>query len=188
MKKYFLFFSIATSLVTSLTAQSIGIGTTSPHNSSILELNSTSQGILIPRMTEIQRTTILSPAQGLLVYQSNNDTGFYFFQGTQWRSLNNSGTRFIYAFRKQPSDELWTAKLDGTDARQIPISIPLDEKLNMGPDQAPSISPDGKLILFLTRNITTGNYKVYRSNIDGSNTIKIIDYPNGVDLMLGNIF
>ncbi len=63
--------------LTIVEAQSIGIGTFTPHPSAILDISSTKQGILIPRMTETQKNAIPSPPAGLLLY---NTTGFNRFQ------------------------------------------------------------------------------------------------------------
>ncbi|MGB1728825.1 MAG: cell wall anchor protein, partial [Crocinitomicaceae bacterium] len=49
-----------------------------PDGSAILDLKSTTKGILIPRMTESQRTLISNVATGLLVYQTDGTSGFYF--------------------------------------------------------------------------------------------------------------
>lgn len=65
----------------------VGINTTSPDASSALDISSTDKGILIPRMTEIQRTAIVLPATGLLVYQTNGEEGFWYYNGTSWTSL-----------------------------------------------------------------------------------------------------
>ncbi|HAE12991.1 MAG: hypothetical protein H6548_02130 [Chitinophagales bacterium] len=70
---------------------SVGIGTLSPSGSSALEIQSTDQGILIPRMTKAQRDAIASPATGLLIYQSNSQPGFYYFNGSMWVSLLAKG-------------------------------------------------------------------------------------------------
>ena len=66
---------------------SIGMGTTSPNTSAVLDLTSTTKGILIPRMTAAQRTAIATPATGLLVYQTNAPAGFYYYDGTAWLLL-----------------------------------------------------------------------------------------------------
>lgn len=58
-----------------------------PDPSSILELRSTSQGILIPRMTAAQRLSIASPAQALMVFQTDDQIGFYFHNGTSWDTI-----------------------------------------------------------------------------------------------------
>jgi len=48
----------------------VGIGTTSPDESAILELNSDSKGFLMPRMTTSQRSTINNPSDGLLIFNT----------------------------------------------------------------------------------------------------------------------
>lgn len=76
---------------TQLQAQ-VGIGTSTPHNSAQLEVTSIDKGLLIPRMTASQRTAIVSPATGLLIYQTDNPAGFYFHNGTAWVQLGiNNG-------------------------------------------------------------------------------------------------
>ncbi len=53
-------------------AQSVGIGTVTPHPSAQLEIFSTSQGLLIPRMTTAQRNAIVNPAHSLLIFNMDN--------------------------------------------------------------------------------------------------------------------
>ncbi|WP_435356786.1 hypothetical protein [Emticicia sp. SJ17W-69] len=67
--------------------ENVGIGTTKPDISAILDLTSNSKGLLIPRMTLAQRGNIKSPANGLMVYQTDFFSGFYFFDGTSWKGL-----------------------------------------------------------------------------------------------------
>jgi hypothetical protein len=64
-------------------AQSVGIGTPNPAASSILELNSTNKGFLMPRMTTANRTAIAAPATGLQVFDITTNT-FWHFNGTVW--------------------------------------------------------------------------------------------------------
>jgi hypothetical protein len=70
------------------TAQSVGIGTTAftPDLSAQLEIQSTTKGVLIPRMNTTQMTDIVSPAQGLLVYNSERGQLFYYETGA-WKSV-----------------------------------------------------------------------------------------------------
>jgi len=67
---------------------SVGIGTTTPNSSSLLEIKSTTKGILIPRMTKTQRDAISSPSTGLLIYQTNSTPGFYYYNGTAWNAVS----------------------------------------------------------------------------------------------------
>lgn len=99
MKK--LSFTLSTALLLSIagfsqtntfpTSGSAGIGTISPVSSAILEMTSTSQGMLAPRMTKTQRDAIASPAIGLLIFQTNSQPGFYYYDGSGWTSLISKG-------------------------------------------------------------------------------------------------
>lgn len=87
MKKVLLFFLISFSAF----AQT-GIGTTAPDVSAKLEINSTNKGLLTPRMTASQRAAISSPANGLLVFQTDGVSGFYLNTGSSaspvWSRIN----------------------------------------------------------------------------------------------------
>ena len=58
---------------------SVGIGTTAPLSSATLEVKSSTKGVLIPRMTLVQRSNIPSPALGLLVFQTDGTAGLYIY-------------------------------------------------------------------------------------------------------------
>ena len=75
-------------LFTALSYAQVGINTNTPDASSALEIESTTGGILIPRMTETQRDAIVSPASGLMIYQTDQDFGFYFYNGTGWTKID----------------------------------------------------------------------------------------------------
>lgn len=70
---------------------SAGIGTATPDASSLLEIKSTAKGLLIPRMKKTQRDAIISPATGLLIYQTNSTPGFYYYSGTAWMAVTSTG-------------------------------------------------------------------------------------------------
>jgi hypothetical protein len=53
-----------------ITAQNIGIGTTTPNSSVALEIKSSAKGLLVPVMNPAARNAIAAPANGLLVYDS----------------------------------------------------------------------------------------------------------------------
>lgn len=60
--------------------------------SAMLEIASTTKGLLIPRMTATERTAIGTPAEGLLVYQTDATIGFYFYKGGVWTRLSETST------------------------------------------------------------------------------------------------
>ena len=70
---------------------SAGIGTAAPNTSALLEMVSTSKGLLIPRMTRNQRDAVAAPATGLMIYQTNNTPGFYYYSGTAWTAISSRG-------------------------------------------------------------------------------------------------
>ncbi|MCX6244359.1 MAG: tail fiber domain-containing protein [Bacteroidetes bacterium] len=57
---------------------------TDPDASSMLDVKSTTKGFLAPRMTQAQRTSISSPATGLMVYQTDGSAGLYSYNGSSW--------------------------------------------------------------------------------------------------------
>ena len=70
-------------------AQNVGIGTTAPNASAKLDVNSTTQGFLPPRLTATQRDAIVSPVAGLLVFQTDGTRGIYYYSGLTWVNLTN---------------------------------------------------------------------------------------------------
>jgi hypothetical protein len=95
---------IITLLVTSLIlstgltfAQGVGINAdgSAPDNSAMLDVKSTDKGLLIPRMTAAQRASIINPAAGLMVYQTDTPSGFYYYDGTAWTAVGVSGQHYV---------------------------------------------------------------------------------------------
>jgi hypothetical protein len=95
MKIIYIYISLLFCLIT-VHAQT-GIGTNTPDASAKLEIASTAKGLLIPRMTSVQRTAITNPANGLLVYQTDGVVGFYLNSGTavspSWIRVNTDWTK-----------------------------------------------------------------------------------------------
>ena len=79
---------IALMLFTALGYAQVGINTNNPDASSALEIESTTGGILIPRLTETQRDAISAPATGLMIYQTDQTAGFYFYDGNVWTKID----------------------------------------------------------------------------------------------------
>ena len=72
-----------------LMAQNVGIGTTSPNSSAVLDLSATNKGMLIPRLTTAQRKAIVNPAMGLMAFDTDKGT-VMFFDGSAWRAMSFS--------------------------------------------------------------------------------------------------
>ena len=70
-----------------LNSGSFGIGTTTP--SAKLDIVSTTNGVLLPRMTTTQVNAIPSPGNGLIVYNTTLNT-MCFYNGTEWRQVSNT--------------------------------------------------------------------------------------------------
>jgi len=58
-----------------------------PDSSAMLDVKSTTKGMLIPRMTSTQRLGINSPANGLMIYQTDGVSGFYYYNNTAWQFI-----------------------------------------------------------------------------------------------------
>jgi hypothetical protein len=78
-------------------AQGVGINATgaAADTSALLDLSSTSKGLLPPRMSSVQRSAIVLPATGLVVYQSDGLQGLYWNAGTpaapSWKQVGEAG-------------------------------------------------------------------------------------------------
>jgi len=73
-------------------AQSFSVNTdgSKADTSAVLDIKSSNKGLLIPRLSLAQRDLILHPATGLMVYQTDNTPGFYYYSGTAWLYLQNT--------------------------------------------------------------------------------------------------
>lgn len=88
MKKFAIILMLLISVETFSQNTGISDVTNTPAASAVLDVYSTTKGMLTPRLTQAQRTAIASPATGLLVYQTDAVTGFYFYNGTAWTILS----------------------------------------------------------------------------------------------------
>lgn len=112
-------------LIPFTTQAQVGIGTSTPDSSSILELSSDSLGFLVPRMTLAQRNAISNPSKGLLIYQTNGNQAFYFYTGSSWDCLlpcsESSGTSPI------EWDIGWTPGPDGDTMSTDTMMVATDD-------------------------------------------------------------
>ena len=73
-------------------AQGLSVNATgsAADTSAMLDVSSTSKGMLVPRMTTAQRNAIALPATGLMIYQTDGTAGFYYYTGSAWGVVGGS--------------------------------------------------------------------------------------------------
>ncbi|MDR6764372.1 hypothetical protein J2Y38_004605 [Flavobacterium sp. 2755] len=92
-----------------ITNAQIGIGTVTPNASSILDITSTTQGLLTPRMTTAQRAAITTPADGLIVYDTDLKAFYYYSSGsTSWLVVSSGINPRLNFKRIRSTDNLAT--------------------------------------------------------------------------------
>ena len=62
----------------------VSIGTSNPNAAAIIEIASTTQGVLFPRMTKVQRDAITSPPIGLMLFVTDDNEGLYIYKTSGW--------------------------------------------------------------------------------------------------------
>ncbi len=102
MKPYLLLLYCCLHFEMAFAQNNVGIGTSSPDQSAILDLSSPDKGLLVPRLTTSQRLAIMNPANSLLVFDTNVGCFYYWNQvNVQWINLclagptGNTGTTGI---------------------------------------------------------------------------------------------
>ena len=91
MNKAYLFFTTVLLFAFAYANAQMGIGTHAPDTSALLDLSSSTKGILVPRMTLEKRNSISNPAEGLLIYNTTSK-GFNYFQSGWNDYLSNYKT------------------------------------------------------------------------------------------------
>ena len=75
-------------------SQNVGIGTNTPDSSAALEIKSTSQGFLPPRLTNIQRNAIANPAEGLQIFNTTSAIPEVYSNG-EWRPFGTTNNNYF---------------------------------------------------------------------------------------------
>ena len=119
MKIFILFLIVVSPWI--VNAQNVGIGTNVPHSSAALDIEDTTKGILIPRLTTNQRNAIQSPGEGLMVYQTDSSKGFYFFDGQQWIRVTNKISTDVLSSNSYRSIKIFD--LPGTYSWTVPEGV-----------------------------------------------------------------
>lgn len=98
----------------------VGIGTTSPNNSSILDISSTTKGVLLPRLSSTQRDAITFPEKSLLIYNTTLDQ-FQYNSGssgsTTWSTIKTQSSSASIKYTNTNT----TTNINTTSATKIPL-------------------------------------------------------------------
>ena len=164
---------IAILLFTSSAMAQVAINTSgnNPDASAMLEITSTTKGLLIPKMTTTQRGQISNPATGLLIYQTDGETGFYYNTGTatspNWIQLSST---LITELKDTDSDTKVQVEAS-TDEDKIRFDIGGSEKViidNNGNVGIGTTNPGTKLdvngTIRLTSSSSDGEQIEWRTN------------------------
>lgn len=162
-----------------VTSQNTGISDIAhiPDSSAVLDIYSTSKGILIPRMSEAQRLAIANPSSGLLTYQINGIPGFYYYNGTTWTIINTTsqwdanGNDIYYA---NGGVCIGTATLNSTNPEKLLIDAGNTSSVN-------AIVAKGSIDSYLQLNIqnksagTNASSDIVATANNGSETSNFVD-------------
>ncbi|MBK9465523.1 MAG: fibrobacter succinogenes major paralogous domain-containing protein [Chitinophagaceae bacterium] len=95
-KNYPFLFIFIFLLITNISPRAqVGIGTTTPAASAQLDVNSTTKGLLPPRMTTVQRDLISIPAAGLFIFNLTTNS-LQIYNGTGWVSLTTPSNTAVF--------------------------------------------------------------------------------------------
>lgn len=174
------------------TQAQVGINTTDPDPSSMLDISSTDSGLLIPRMTSAQRDAIASPAEGLLIYDTTLGN-ICIYQNDQWNLLKKARSNYkLITSIADLSDELAAGGnteylLSGDTLYEINGAISVDFPINLNGAYIIGKNTDDDILINETsgqslfvgtggfmRNLTLDGNGNTIFNIDGNNTLGTI--------------
>lgn len=140
-----LFFTVLFLFSALIQAQSVGINATgnSPDASSMLDIVSTTKGLLIPRMTAAQRGAIGSPASGLMVFQTDGTSGYYYYTGSAWTPLFSASTG--WSLTGNIGTTAGTHFVGTTDAQDLVFKTNGTERMRLASTAATTLDVDGAI-------------------------------------------
>jgi uncharacterized protein (TIGR02145 family) len=148
----------------------VGIGTVNPNASAKVEIESTTQGFLYPRMTTVQRNAIANPANGLIIFNLTTGCPNYYYASV-WYEWCGTQTYTAALTTINCVGASTTGTLtSGTAASGVSVSVPYTGG-NVGTYAAQSVSSSG--VLGLTATLAAGSL----SNGNGSLTYVISGTP-----------
>jgi hypothetical protein len=148
----------------------VGIGTVNPNTSAKVDIESTNQGFLLPRMTTTQRNAIASPALGLQIFNINTNC-LNFYTGTSWfETCGSPSSTSILANLNCGGATITSTLTNGTAASGVSVSVPYTGG-NAGVYSAQSVSSTG--VVNVTASLAAGTL----ANGAGSLTYTITGTP-----------
>ena len=179
----FLFAFLGSEKLNAQTGVAVNITGAAPNASAMLDVSSTSKGLLIPRMTDVQRNAIATPANGLVVFVTTDSSFYYYYNAWQriapgsenWNTKGNSGTSAATNFIGTTDNNALISKVNNQTGGQL---IPGSGNLAWGVGSISSITSGNYNTAIgsaaLTNN-TTGNdntsigFTALRNNTTGIN-------------------
>jgi len=120
-----IYLSIITSAILCIQSYAqVGIGTSSPDGSAILDVKSTTKGFLPPRLSNTQRGSIPSPTAGLFIYNTDNNC-IQYYTGSDWydpcckMAVDDGIDGFSYLLRLDPSEDSVLIALNTTNGTSL---------------------------------------------------------------------
>ncbi|MEO6406042.1 MAG: tail fiber domain-containing protein [Ferruginibacter sp.] len=166
MKHFIFFFLFGIAKMNLKAQQSVAINNSNntPNASAMLDVSSTTKGLLIPRMTSAQRSAIPAPATGLQVYQTDGTAGFYYYNGNAWTQLGASG-----------------ANLTGWSTTGNTAINPLQNFIGTTDNQPLIAKANGEQVFRFTpgNNNTVIGYKASKADSTGGTYNHIVGYEAG---------
>ncbi|WP_290628687.1 hypothetical protein [Altibacter sp.] len=177
--------------ITILTHAQVGIGTITPDPSSVFDVTSTSKGLLTPRMTTAQRVAISSPAEGLLVFDTDLDAFFFYDTKTStWKKLlSDKLERDNYVLVKSqadlPTPSGGIITLDENTYYEINGTIALTNSINLNNAYISGVDA-GEDILSSSGTVFVGNMGGSIRNITITGGGTAFNVTGGTSLLLQN--
>jgi len=135
----------------------IGINTTSPDPSSVLDITSQDRGLLIPRLRTDQRLNISNPQTGLMVFDYQEKL-FYFWNGSKWEAIN-----------------VWKYENSSAAGSETEVTLSINKKVGIGTTGSPSEKLE-----------VNGNEKI-NGKLIATDTVKALAFSGNGTIPVGGI-
>ena len=148
----------------------VGIGTVNPNSSAKVEIESTTQGFLYPRMTTVQRNAIANPANGLIIFNLTTGCPNYYYASVWYEWCGTQTYTAALTTINCVGASTTGILTSGSAASGVSVSVPYTGG-NVGTYAAQSVSSSG--VLGLTATLAAGSL----ANGNGSLTYVISGTP-----------